>query len=189
MEHVSMTEFEYLSVLTSIIFGLAFTHILTGSIRAIYARRLGEIHLVYTVFVLVLLVLNWWVAFSWRDHPQWSFDAFLLMVFWSIANFLMAITLYPPSTAGAADFDSHRSWFLWAFLFMGVFDIAQTAMQGSLFHPWYYLPFVGHYIVLALLGIRFKQPAFQRALGWWLLISILLWSLIVRRFVAPDLAA
>lgn len=183
-----MTEFEYLSVLTSIIFGLGLTHILTGSIRAIYARKAGEIQLVYTAFVLLILVLNWWVAFSWRDHPNWSFDAFLLMVCWSIANFTLAITLYPPNTSGSVEFDAHRDWFLWAFFLMGLLDIAQTAASGDLFHPWYYLPFVGHYIVLALLAIRFKQPRFQRAVAWWLLSSILIWALVVRRFLATDLA-
>jgi len=182
-----MTEFEYLSVLISIIFGLGLTHILTGSISAIYARRVSEIHLVYTAFVLVILVLDWWVAFSWRNHPHWSFEAFLLLVFWSISNFVMAITLYPPSTSGSVEFDSHRGWFLWSFVLMSVFDVAQTAASGDLFHPWYYLPFVGHYNVLALLAIRFKQPWFQRAVAWWFLVSILFWALFVRRFLATDL--
>lgn len=183
-----MTEFEYLSVLISVVFGLGLTHILTGSIRAIYARRAGEIHLVYTAFVLVILVLNWWVAFDWRSHPNWSFDAFLLLVFWSISNFVLAITLYPPSAGGADGFDSHRHWFLWSFVVMALFDIAQTAMRGDLFQPWYYLPFVAHYIALSLVGIRFKHPLLQRGVAWWLLISILLWALFVRRYLANDLA-
>jgi hypothetical protein len=182
-----VTEFEYLSVLISVIFGLGLTHILTGSIRAIYARRVSELQLVYSAFVLVVLVLDWWVAFAWRDHPHWSFDAFLLMVFWAIANFVMAITLYPPTSGGSDEFDSHRHWFLWSFVVMALFDIAQMAVRGDLFHPWYYLPFVGHYIVLSLVAIKLRAPWVQRAIAWWFLGSMLTWALVVRRFLATDL--
>lgn len=47
-----MTEFEFLSVLISIIFGLGLTHVLTGSMRYIYARRATEARLVYSLFTL-----------------------------------------------------------------------------------------------------------------------------------------
>lgn len=181
-----MTEFEYLSVLISVIFGLGLTHILTGSVRAIYARRTGELQLVYSAFVLVVLVLNWWVAFGWRDHPHWSFEAFLLMVFWGIANYVMAITLYPPSTSGSGEFDAHRTWFIWAIVVMLLFDIAQTGASGDLFRPWYYLPYVVHYIVLSLVAIKLRAPWVQRAVAWWFLVSVLAWALLVRRFLAAD---
>ena len=178
-----MTEFEFLSVLISIIFGLALTHILSGSIRAIYAGRTTENHLVYTGFVLVVMVLNWWVIFSWRDHQHWSFDVFLLLVFWAISHYVLAITLYPPGAATAADFEIHRRWFFCAFIAMALLDIGQTAMRGDLFRPWYYLLFVLHYAVLAILALKVSSKLFQRVLSWWFLLSILIWSLMVRRFL------
>ena len=38
-----MTEFDFLSVLVSIIFGLALTHLLSGQFRFVFQRRMTEI--------------------------------------------------------------------------------------------------------------------------------------------------
>jgi len=66
----------------------------------------------------------------------------------------------------------------------GLFDILQTAMRGNLFEPWYYLPFVGHYIVLSGAGYFINSGAFHCVLSTWFLVSILTWALVVRRFLA-----
>jgi hypothetical protein len=179
-----MTEFEFLSVLISIIFGLGLTHILAGSVRYIFAGRATETQLVYSLFTLIVLVLNWWVSFTWRDHANWSFDEFLVLVLWSISHFLLAITLYPPDEVALAAFESHRKWFLRSFIGMTLMDIAQTAMRGDLFNPWYYQIFVLHYTSIATAAIFIKSPVVQRVISWWFLFSIFAWSLVVRRFLA-----
>lgn len=179
-----MTEFEFLSVLISMIFGLGLTHVLAGTMRYIYAGRATEERTVYSLFALIVLVLNWWVIFTWRDHTQWSFDEFLVIVFWGISHYAIVITLYPPDEVGYTEFRTHRHWFLWAFVGMACLDIAQTAMRGDVFHPWYYLPFVGHYIALALLALFAKSPAVHRFASWWFLVSVVTWALIVRRFLS-----
>ncbi len=177
-----MSEFEYLSVYLSIVFGLALTHVLSGAVQSVYRGTAGETHLVYTGFFVLVLVLNWWVGFSWSDHSQWSFDAFLVLILWAMAHYVMAVAVYPP---GAADDDYERrtSWFLWAFVVVASLDIAVTAMRGDLFRPWYYLPFVLHYIGLSLAAIFVNTPSFHRFASWWFLASILTWSLLVRRFL------
>jgi len=109
-----MAEFEFLSVLISMIFGLGLTHVL---------------------------------------------------VFWAISHYLLTITLYPPDEVGFTDFEAHRHWFLWAFIGMGFMDIAQTAMRGDIFRPWYYLPFVLHYTALALIALFDCHSQVQPALA------------------------
>lgn len=178
-----MTEFEFISVMISIIFGLGLTHILAGSISYIFAKRATETQLVYSAFALVVLVLNWWVIFIWRDHSNWSFDEFLVIVLWAISHYQMAITLYPPAEVAPTTFESHRNWFLWSFFGMTFLDIAQTAMRGDLFNPWYYLIFVLHYSAISLAAIFIKARGVQRAISWWFLCSIVVWPLVVRRFL------
>lgn len=178
-----MTEFEFLSVLISMIFGLGLTHVLAGTMRYVYVGRATEQRLVYSLFALVVLILNWWVIFTWRGHAQWSFDEFLVLVFWAISHYLLTITLYPPDEVGFTDFETHRHWFLWAFVGMAFMDIAQTAMRGDVFRPWYYLPFVLHYVVLALVALFAKSSAVHRFVSWWFLISLVTWALVVRRFL------
>jgi hypothetical protein len=179
-----MTEFEFLSVMISIIFGLGLTHILGGSLSYIFSKRATETHLVYSAFALVVLVLNWWVVFIWHNHTNWSFDEFLVLVLWAISHYLIAITLYPPDEAAPSTFESHRNWFFWSFFGMTFFDMAQTAMRGDLFNPWYYLIFVLHYSAISLLAVFIKSRTVHRVISWWFLSSIVVWSLVVRRFLA-----
>ena len=131
-----------------------------------------------------MLVLNWWVIFTWRGHADWSFEEFLVLVFWAISHYLLAITLYPPEESGYTDVEPHRRWFLWAFVGMGLLDMGQTAMRGDLFRPWYYLPFVLQYMVIALIAIFVRSPIVQRIVSWWFLVSVVTWALVVRRFLA-----
>jgi hypothetical protein len=49
-----MTEFEFLSVLISMIFGLGLTHALAGTMRYVYVGRATEQRLVYSLFALVV---------------------------------------------------------------------------------------------------------------------------------------
>ena len=78
-----MTEFEFLSVMISIIFGIGLTHVLAGTMRYIYAGRATELRLVYSLFALFVLhymavaltaifvrsttvqrIVSWWFLFS-----------------------------------------------------------------------------------------------------------------------------
>jgi hypothetical protein len=178
-----MSEFEFLSVLVSIIFGFGLTHILRGSVSQIFRTKALDLRLAYAGFFVVVLVLNWWVFFSWRNNEVWSFEIFLVLVLWAISHYAVAITLYRPDDERSdSRFEMHL--FLLAFVVTGFFDILQTAMRGNLLEPWYYLPFVAHYIVLSGAGYFIKSPAFHRVLSTWFLVSILIWAFVVRRFLA-----
>jgi hypothetical protein len=89
-----MSEFEFLSVLVSIIFGFGLTHILRGSVTQIFRKQALDLRLAYAGFFVVVLVLNWWVFFSWRNNEVWSFEMFLVLVLWAISHYAVAITLY-----------------------------------------------------------------------------------------------
>jgi hypothetical protein len=68
-----MSQFEYLAVFVSIVFGISVTHILAGVIRSIYRGRIDETHIVLTLFFFVVLILNWWTGYNWHDQEVWSF--------------------------------------------------------------------------------------------------------------------
>jgi hypothetical protein len=179
-----MSEFEYLAVFISIIFGISVTHILSGFIRSIYRGEKDQTHNVLTAFFFLVLILNWWVGFSWVDQEIWSFDKFLIIVIWSVTHYVAAITLYPPLSAGVEHpFEYRRNWFLWAFTSAVFMDILQTAARGALFKPWYYLPFVAHYAVVALLTIFINKAGMHRWVAWYLLVVTASWAFVVRRFL------
>lgn len=69
---------------------------------------------------------------------------------------------------------------------MSLLDVVQAAIHGDLFHPVWYLPFVGHYALLASGGIVVRRRSYDRFFAWYLLITLLIWSLVVRRYLVGD---
>ena len=167
----------------SIIVGLGLTHIATGVTRSVIAREVNHTRLVYAAFTMVVILLNWWVIFQWRDHDAWTFSEFLVMVCWAFGHYLMAITLYPPAGSHSGSFENYRHWYMWSFVLMTMLDMLQTALRGDFFDPWYYSLFVGHYTSLALAGVFIKSDRYHRILSWWFLGITLAWALVVRRFL------
>jgi hypothetical protein len=185
-----MGEFEFISVLISLIIGLGITNLLSGAGRAFYRRQkspIDEVHMVLTVATLLILVLNWWVTFSWRAETNWTFEKFLVLIVWMVSLFMLTIFLYPPDLSES---EEHRDIWLHnrvgyysAFIAMCLFDILQTAMRGGLLHPVWYLPYVGHYAILGAVGMALRRRGYDRFFAWYQLITILAWSLFFRRLL------
>ena len=80
-------------------------------------------------------------------------------------------------------FEYRRNWFYLAFAAVALADILQTALRGDLFKPWYYLVYLGHFLVAIFLALLIVTPKFHRFLAWFLFIGVVLWCFIVRRFL------
>jgi len=138
----------------------------------------------------LLLALQWWVTFKWNTEVNWSFDKFLLLIVWTITLYMLTVFLYPPDLSEAEEhqgrFERNRSGYYSIFIAMCLLDITQTAVHGDLFHPIWYVPFVGHYAVLAAGGLIAHRRGYDRFFAWYQLITLLVWALVVRRFLVGD---
>jgi hypothetical protein len=188
-----MSSFEFIAALMSIIIGLGVTNLLAGAGRAFYRRKenpLDEVHLVLTVATLLLLVLQWWITFRWNIEIKWTFDRFLLLITWTVSLYLLTVFLYPPDLSEAeehqARFERNRSGYYFTFIAMSLLDIAQTAVHGELLQPIWYLPFVGQYALLAGGGLIARRRSYDRFFAWYQLVTLLVWSLVVRRVLVGD---
>jgi len=188
-----MSSFEFIAALMSIIIGLGVTNLLAGAGRAFYRRKenpLDEVHIVLTLATLLLLVLQWWVTFKWNTELIWSFDRFLVLIVWTITLYMLTVFLYPPDLSEAEEhqrrFQRNRVGYYSAFIAMMVLDIVQTAIHGDLLHPIWYVPFAGHYAALAAIGLFAHRRGYDRFFAWYLLITLLIWALLVRRYLVPD---
>lgn len=185
-----MNEFDFLSVLVSVIFAFGVAHLLAGAGRAIYRSKqvpFDEVQVVLTLATLLILILNWWVFFLWRTKNAWTFDVFLILIGWVGSFYLLAIFLYPPGAMESPTyreiFDRTRSGYYGSLIAGALLDILLTGIRGELFHPLWYLPFVGHYAVLATVAMGLRKRGFDRFTAWYLLITLLAWSLIARRYL------
>jgi hypothetical protein len=188
-----MSSFEFISILMSIVVGLGVTNLLAGLGRAFYRRRetpMDEVHIVLTAATLLVLSLNWWVAFKWNTNVVWSFDKFLVLIVWTITLYLLTTFLYPPDLSQEEEarnrFEANRSGYYAAFVAFCGMDITQTALRSGLLDPIWYLPFVGHFAVLAAAGLIVRKRGYDRFFAWYQLIVLLLWSLVVRRYLVSD---
>ncbi|NNE06358.1 MAG: hypothetical protein HKN15_11605 [Xanthomonadales bacterium] len=179
-----MSEFEYLAVFMSIIFGISVTHILAGVIRSVYQGKANETRFVLTAFFFLVLVLNWWIGYLWSKQEVWRLDQFLVIVIWSVTHYVGAITLYPPQTAGIGTPLKYRPhWFLWAFVAVVLTDILQTAARGDLFANPIYLPVVLHWALVSLVAIYLDRSRVHRWIAWYLLLTLIAWSFGERLFL------
>jgi hypothetical protein len=59
-------------------------------------------------------------------------------------------------------------------------------LRSGLFDPAWYLPFVGHFAILAAAGLCVRSRGYDRFFAWYQLITLLIWALVVRRYLVSD---
>lgn len=82
-----MDEFSYLSVLLSVILGLAVTQILKGFRGLVVSRgriRLYWPTILWAVLVLLMCVQSWWAMFGLRLRQDWKFQEFGIVLLQTI---------------------------------------------------------------------------------------------------------
>ncbi|MBX3431574.1 MAG: hypothetical protein KF779_18460 [Hyphomonadaceae bacterium] len=177
-----MSTFEFISVFISIIFGLALAHLLTSAMTHLFRGKLGYERGAYLLLMTTLILSQWWTLFRWKAFQTWTFDAFAVLTLWALTVFAMPVALYPPGEEVTSEI-KHRKTFFAVFAAMGALDVAQAAILGQLFQPWYYPLFIGHYWVLAALAVFVKNPVVRNVVATYFAVSLILWLLVVRRFL------
>jgi hypothetical protein len=78
-----LDSFSYLSVLLSIIIGLAVTQILQGMRVLMLSRETARLYtpsLIWAAVLLLIATQMWWSSFGLRDHIDWSFGLYGLIL-------------------------------------------------------------------------------------------------------------
>ena len=81
--------FSYLSVLVSIVIGLAITQILQGYRTLLISRRRVRFFgptLAWGGLLLLIAVQSWWAMFGMRQHGRWTFVQFAIVLLLPIGN-------------------------------------------------------------------------------------------------------
>ncbi len=93
-----MSEFEYITVLLSIILGLAVTQLLAGLARLVRdGRALAPAWWIF-VIIATLLLANlqiWWVSYEWRYVSEWTFFSYAAFMILPVLMYLLAYLLLP----------------------------------------------------------------------------------------------
>ena len=113
-----MDQFSYLSVLLSIIVGLAITQILKGYRGAILSRSRVESYwpaLLWSALLLLMNIQSWWAMFGLRSVKVWTFALFAVVLAQTIVQYLLAAIVLPDFFGERVDlrehYWSHTRWF------------------------------------------------------------------------------
>jgi hypothetical protein len=132
-----MDAFSYLSVLLSIILGLAITQVLQGVGLLLQGRERVRWHwpsMLWMVSLLIIYVQSWWAMFGLRHITAWSFGAFAVVLLQTIFEYLLAALLMPPAAAEvdlrAHYFAQRRPFFATLVLVLAVSLAKETILNG-----------------------------------------------------------
>ena len=140
-----MTQFEYLSVLVSILIALGISNSVASWGHLLRARgrvRFYWLHGFWTLFIVVLLIQFWWGFWNFRLVEDWSVFKLLIMAAQVLALALAAFILAPenPGPEGldlkAYYYEHGRLFFIFAAVALVMTTITDFAIGGQPFlHP------------------------------------------------------
>src|SRR2546423_10077664 len=88
-----MDEFSYLSVLLSVILGLAVTQILQGFRALLLSRARIQIYspvIAWAILLLLVCFQSWWAMFGVRARHDWTFAQFAIVLLHTILTYMLA---------------------------------------------------------------------------------------------------
>lgn len=152
-----MDAFDYLSVLVSIILGLAITQILQGFRDLMQARTRLRTYwpsLLWAIMLLVVCVQEWWALFGWRDFQPWTFFGFSLVLAQVVATYLAAALVLPDVRGDEAIdlrtyyYANHRWFFAMGGLTVAISISKDWLLSGK--PPWPASNFIAQLIFVAI---------------------------------------
>lgn len=178
-----MDAFSYLSVLLSIVLGLAVTQLLSGFAALVQAR--SRITMYWPVPVQMAAtflgaVQVWWAMFGMRQVQHWTFANFLILLLQVVSIYLMAAFITPDipnetRTDLRAVYFREARWFFGSLLGALVISLIKNVLiAGHLQNP---VDLAGHGVfgALALTGMISRSDTVHRFIAPLSLLAYLLY--------------
>ncbi|MGI8821559.1 MAG: hypothetical protein ACR2ID_11935 [Chthoniobacterales bacterium] len=168
-----MDEFSYLSVLLSVVLGLAIAEILQGfrarMLSSQQVRRFWPSE-VWAAILLLICTQTWWAMFGLRNRHDWQFDDFMVLLAQTITLYLAAGLVFPDFPPGeAVDLRQHyfaqRRPFFGLILLTILISIGRDLVLNHALPDRANLLFHLGYIALAVAGIASAREWLHKALA------------------------
>jgi hypothetical protein len=164
--------FAYLSVLLSIVLGLAMAEILQGYgvlLRSRATLRLYAPPLIWSVMLLLLATHFWWASFGLASRQNWSFAAFGAVLLQTVMLFMGSALALPHDNSGEPiDLRAHYyaervPFFAFGLLFLLV-GFIKLWLLADPFHG-LTLGFFAFFASMTLVGLIFRSPKVHEILA------------------------
>ena len=164
--------FEYLTILISVVIGLALTHLLTNLIRIIHNRDRVKpywVHLLWSATIVLWTISFWWFTFSMSTVREWTLGLFAFVMVYAVLLYVLMALLFPEDIEKNQNYEQlyfqNQKWFfttLTLFLVLDLFDFwirLQTGLDIVTVGP--YAFFIGPLILLSGIAIFSKSRLFH----------------------------
>lgn len=136
-----MTAFDYLTILISIVLGLAIANVLTRIATVITARERVDFYwppVAWAIWLFFIAVQHWWAFWGERHTAQWTFGIFWLQLLVPVDMFVLSALVLPERDENGkldlADwYFRNRTWFFAFMFFLPALSILEEfARTGSM---------------------------------------------------------
>jgi hypothetical protein len=182
-----MDEFNYLSVLISVILGLAVTEILQGFRGLVLSRKQVRIYwpvIAWGMVVLLVCTQNWWSMFGMRNRHDWTFEQFAMVLAQTILIYMVAGVVFPELGGETVvdlreSFYAHHRWFFSFGAATVILSIAKSLVLDGKLPNQRDLAFHVIFAVALLSGAIMKSERFHKALVLFVSATFILYTLLL----------
>lgn len=186
-----MKPFDYLTVLISIIMGLAIANLLSGAVRLMHARHRLRVYwptLVWAVILFIVTTQHWWSEFSLHDKLDWTFGGFLATLIIPVDLYLLCALVLPHRDDGdlteidlrAWYFTNRRSFFALLIILAPLSYVEELLTTGGVHKPLVETVLLGTMALVLLVGLLTRRARVHASIA--LVFSILLISYVAILF-------
>jgi hypothetical protein len=179
--------FAYLSVLLSIILGLAIAEVLQGYGALLLSRskvRLYAPPLIWSAMMLLMATQFWWASFGLAQREHWDFAAFTAVLLQTVMMYMGTTVVLPKGVSDQPiDLKAHyyreaTPFFTFGLLFLLVGFVKDWLLDQSFVRP-LSLPFMGIFTGFTLLALSVRRPLVHEIIAPVMAVAILGYFLIL----------
>jgi hypothetical protein len=183
--------FEFILIITSVVYALALAQILTGIARLAQTEATNELyfpHTVWTAILFIAILLTWWAGWEFRG-VEWTFPKYVYLFVSPILIFFAASLMIPQRIAeSGVNLEKHfkkvQRPVLWSYFTVLVIQFVDGSLLAT--EPWW---FPGRLPQLAVLGAvagcaLTKSRRLQSAFSIGVLVFLI--YVVIVRFWIPE---
>jgi hypothetical protein len=134
-----METFGHVKTVIAIILGLSITHLLKGAAKLIQHPGRDKpywIHLLWALYVFLLLVHFWWWEYHLNSIQRWVFPEYFFVITYITIYYVLCALLFPDDLrdykGGFEEyFYSRKKWFFSVLALSFVADVVDTLIKGK----------------------------------------------------------
>jgi hypothetical protein len=132
-----MDTFFHVRMLMSIIMGLSMAQLLKNTVKLIdnpKRARSYAIHLLWVLYVFLLLIHFWWWEIHLKNVSVWTFPIYVFVLLYVILYYIICVVISPDDISEYSGYEeyffSRKNWFFSLLAICYVLDFVDTMLKG-----------------------------------------------------------